>query len=34
MNLIMPSIAEDQKSEATTILKGFKGIGCLFFKER
>ena len=34
MESITSSIAEDQKSKATTILKGFEGIGCLFFKER
>jgi hypothetical protein len=30
----MPSIAEDQMSEATTNSKGFEGIGCWFFEER
>ena len=28
------SIAKEWKSEATTILKGFEGIGCLFFEKR
>ncbi|KEH15307.1 hypothetical protein MTR_1434s0010, partial [Medicago truncatula] len=27
-------IAEDWNSEALTILKGFEGIGCLFFEGR
>jgi len=32
--LITPSIAEDQKSKATTNSNEFEGIGCLFFEER
>ena len=28
------SIAEDWKCKATVILRGFEGIGCLFFEER
>jgi len=32
--LIMPSIAEDQKSKPTANSNEFEGIGCLFFEER
>jgi len=34
MDLITPSIAEDQKSTSTTNSNGFQGIGCLLFEER
>ena len=33
-DLITPSIAEDQKSEATTNSNEFESVGSLFFEER
>jgi len=33
-DLITSNITEDQKSEATTNLKGFESIGCLFSQDR
>ena len=33
-DLISSNITEDQKSEATTNLKGFESIGCLFSQDR